>query len=59
MLYVNVSKVEDEVDREEARLYNPFIITITKSPMHLIYPYHFVGVRYGHNLYFFPKILHV
>ena len=45
MLYVNISKVQDEVDRDEARLYNPFIITITKSPLQLIYPYHLEGVR--------------
>ena len=44
MIYVNVTKVTDEVNHDEARLYNPFIITITSSPMHIIYPYYLVGV---------------
>lgn len=44
MIYVNVSRVRDEVNRDEARLYNPFIITITSSPMHIIYPYTLEGV---------------
>ncbi|XP_028409635.1 hapless 2-like [Dendronephthya gigantea] len=43
MIYVNVSRVRDEVNRDEARLYNPFIITITSSPMHIIYPYTLEG----------------
>ena len=44
MIYVNVSKVKDDVNNDEARLYNPFIITITSSPMHIVYPYYLIGV---------------
>ncbi len=44
MIYVNVSKVRDDVNNDEARLYNPFIITITSSPMHIVYPYYLIGV---------------
>ena len=40
----NVSKVYDEVEREQARLYNPFIITLAKTPVHLVYPYYYRGV---------------
>ena len=40
----NVSKVYDEVEREPARLYNPFIITLAKTPVHLTYPYYYRGV---------------
>ena len=40
----NVSKVYDEVEREPARLYNPFIITLSKTPVHLTYPYYYRGV---------------
>jgi len=40
----NVSKVYDEVEREQARLYNPFIITLAKTPVHLTYPYYYRGV---------------
>ncbi|XP_015762006.1 PREDICTED: protein HAPLESS 2-like [Acropora digitifera] len=39
----NVSKVYDEVEREQARLYNPFIITLAKTPVHLTYPYYYRG----------------
>lgn len=40
----NVSKVYDEVEREQARLYNPFIITLSKTPVQLVYPYYYRGV---------------
>lgn len=40
----NVSKVYDEVEREQARLYNPFIITLAKTPVHLTYPYYYRGM---------------
>ena len=43
----NVSKVYDEVEREQARLYNPFIITLAKTPVHLTYPYYYRGVSSG------------
>lgn len=50
MIYVNVSKVRDDVSQDEARLYNPFIITVTSSPMHIIYPYYLIGVSRLHKL---------
>lgn len=40
----NVSKVYDEVEKEQARLYNPFIITLAKTPVQLVYPYYYRGV---------------
>ena len=40
----NVSKVYDEEEKEHARLYNPFIITLQKTPVNLVYPYYYRGV---------------
>ena len=40
----NVSKVYDTVEREEARLYNPFVVSLVKTKVKLIYPYYLIGV---------------
>ena len=37
--------MRDEVTNEYARLYNPFMVTVSKSPVMINYPYFFSGVR--------------
>nr|QIC49960.1 hapless 2 [Actinia equina] len=39
----NVSKVYDQTENEMARLYNPFVITLAKTPVTLTYPYYYLG----------------
>ena len=45
-LYATVSRVRDETTNEFARLYNPFMITVAKSPVYLIYPYFYTGAKF-------------
>ncbi|EDO36432.1 predicted protein [Nematostella vectensis] len=40
----NVSKVYDQTEKEMARLYNPFIITLAKTPVKLTYPYYYLAM---------------
>ena len=47
----NVSKVYDTVEREEARLYNPFVVSLVKTKVKLVYPYFLVGVSTVSSIY--------
>lgn len=42
-LHATVSRVRDETSNDYARLYNPFMITVSKSPVYIIYPYTYTG----------------
>jgi len=42
-LLAQVSRVRDASSSEYARLYNPFLITLAKSPVMINYPYTFTG----------------
>jgi hypothetical protein len=45
-----VNKVRDTVIGEDARLYNPFVITLSMSPIRLVYPIFYRGVSSAVNL---------
>ena len=40
-----VNRARDETSNEYAKLYNPFMITLSKTPITINYPYYFIGVR--------------
>ena len=42
-LHATVSRVRDDTSNDYARLYNPFMITVSKSPVYIIYPYFYTG----------------
>ena len=43
-LLAQISRVKDDTSSDYARLYNPFLITIAKSPVLINYPYFYTGV---------------
>ena len=43
-LLAQISRVRDDTSSDYARLYNPFLITISKSPVLINYPYFYTGV---------------
>ena len=40
------NKLYDELQNEEARLYYPFIVTLSKSPVRLVYPFYYKAVSF-------------
>lgn len=50
-LHATVSRVRDETSNDYARLYNPFMITVSKSPVYNIYPYFFTGYTVNNQPY--------
>lgn len=50
-LYATVSRVRDETSNDYARLYNPFMITLSKSPVLINYPYFYTGFSVNNHPY--------